>query len=141
MVCAGTQVSCMHYKRARTLHIHTDIDMIVHGRLHRVLKTYCDTGTILKRYLHTTIRQPLCKESLWLQYVRVCSQTDMDKMVVLLKHKWCLAAPKLLISVTGGAQSFNLNNRIKRAFQNGLVKTTQSIQGKCPAHYLSLSIG
>lgn len=35
---------------------------------------------------------------------------------------WNLEGPKLILSITGGAQKFNIPNQMKRAFKRGLVK-------------------
>jgi transient receptor potential cation channel subfamily M protein 2 len=44
----------------------------------------------------------------------------------LLFHVWDLKEPKLLISVTGGAQRFSLKPKLKHVFRKGLVKAAVS---------------
>lgn len=39
---------------------------------------------------------------------------------------WNLQAPKLIISVTGGAQKFTIPQRMKKAFKRGLIKAAAS---------------
>ncbi len=36
--------------------------------------------------------------------------------------QWGLKSPKLIISVTGGAQNFTMSHRMKKAFKEGLIK-------------------
>ena len=40
----------------------------------------------------------------YLQYVRIDHKTDMDKAMKVLKEKWNMEAPNVLISVTGDAK-------------------------------------
>jgi transient receptor potential cation channel subfamily M protein 2 len=47
-----------------------------------------------------------------------------------MMHVWGLKKPKLLISVTGGANSFNMKAKLKEAFRRGLMKAARST-GKC----------
>ena len=35
---------------------------------------------------------------------------------------WNLPMPKLILSITGGAQNFSIPHKIKKAFKEGLVK-------------------
>ena len=60
------------------------------------------------------------------KFVRVDVNTDMDKMEELMMHVWGLKKPKLLISVTGGAKSFNMKAKLKEAFRRGLMKAARS---------------
>lgn len=50
----------------------------------------------------------------------------MDQMTQVLFNCWKLQKPKLLISVTGGAQNFGLKSKLKDVFRKGLVKAAQS---------------
>lgn len=54
-------------------------------------------------------------------YIRLCPGTDMENLWTLLTEHWKLPIPKLLISVTGGAQRFGLNPRLKAVFKRGLI--------------------
>ena len=62
--------------------------------------------------------------------MRVDVNTDMDKMEELMMHVWGLEKPNLLISVTGGANFFNMKAKLKEAFRRGLMKAARST-GKC----------
>lgn len=42
------------------------------------------------------------------------------------ENGWGLQAPKLIISVTGGAQKFTIPQRMKKAFKRGLIKAAAS---------------
>lgn len=57
----------------------------------------------------------------YFQYIRLCPTTDMEHLWTLLTEHWKLPIPKLLISVTGGAQRFDLNPRLKAVFKRGLI--------------------
>ena len=46
-------------------------------------------------------------------------------MKLLIDH-WGLEYPKLVISVTGGANKFNLEPRLRQQFASGLVKVRRS---------------
>ncbi|CAD5116686.1 DgyrCDS5550 [Dimorphilus gyrociliatus] len=59
-------------------------------------------------------------------YVRVANNCDMDIMWKLLHEHWGLKAPKLLISVTGGAKRFFMKPRLKNNFKRGLVNAATS---------------
>ena len=67
----------------------------------------------------------VCKRSLYksilFQYVRLCPTTDLELVWTLLTEHWKLPIPNLLISVTGGAQRFDLNPRLKAVFKRGLI--------------------
>jgi hypothetical protein len=60
------------------------------------------------------------------KYIRVSHRTHMDTMLTLLFDYWKLDKPKLIISVTGGAQRFTLNPRLKQVFSKGLVKAADT---------------
>lgn len=60
------------------------------------------------------------------KYIRVSHRTHMDTMLKLLFEYWQLDKPKLIISVTGGAQRFTLNPRLKQVFSKGLVKAADT---------------
>jgi transient receptor potential cation channel subfamily M protein 2 len=42
------------------------------------------------------------------------------------KNGWGLEMPKLILSVTGGAQNFRVHSRLKKAFKNGLMRAAIS---------------
>jgi transient receptor potential cation channel subfamily M member 2 len=58
--------------------------------------------------------------------VRAGQWTPIDKIMSLLYDVWDLDKPKLIISVTGGAQNFSLKPRLREVFQKGLVKAAIS---------------
>lgn len=60
------------------------------------------------------------------KFIRVGHKTEVDKIIRVLFDIWKLEPPKLLISVTGGARSFNLKSKLKNAFRRGLVKAALS---------------
>jgi transient receptor potential cation channel subfamily M protein 2 len=53
-------------------------------------------------------------------------KTPTAKITQLLRNYWHLKEPKLLISVTGGAQKFSLKQRLEDVFRRGLVKAAHS---------------
>ena len=62
--------------------------------------------------------------------MRVDVNTDMNKMEELMVNVWGLEKPNLLISVTGGANFFNMKAKLKEAFRRGLMKAARST-GTC----------
>lgn len=50
----------------------------------------------------------------------------MEKMEQLMMKVWGLQKPNLLISVTGGANFFNMKTKLKQAFRFGLMKAARS---------------
>ncbi|KAL8607328.1 hypothetical protein ACOMHN_039478 [Nucella lapillus] len=59
-------------------------------------------------------------------YMRVDSTCKMRKVWTVLTDCWQLPAPKLLISVTGGAKRFTLRPRLKTLLKQGLVNAAVS---------------
>eukprot|EP00736_Rhodelphis_marinus_P002900 Rmarinus@m.18823 len=60
------------------------------------------------------------------QYVRVSEETDPKDVVQLMYEYWRLPRPQLVISVTGGAQDFDLKPSLRHAFMRGLMRTATS---------------
>ncbi|XP_041459667.1 transient receptor potential cation channel subfamily M member-like 2 isoform X2 [Lytechinus variegatus] len=60
------------------------------------------------------------------KFIRVDYDTAPSKLLSLFQDVWKLPKPKLLISVTGGAQNFPLNHRLKDVFRKGLIKAATS---------------
>ena len=60
----------------------------------------------------------------YLKLIRIEKKTSAEQMLefVYSKHGWNLRVPKLILSVTGGAQKFTLPHRMKKAFKRGLIK-------------------
>lgn len=73
----------------------------------------------------------MCARFLYLQYVRVSSDTPPRVIYHLMTQHWGLDPPNLLISVTGGAKNFVMKPRLKNIFRQGLVKVAQTT-GKRP---------
>ncbi len=95
--------------------------------------------------------RPFCEIFLFIcftdcfKYIRVHFQTPIDKIIRLMYQCWNLKEPKLLISVTGGAQRFSLKPRLKDVFRKGLVKAAvstgpSSVFSKSHFRNLSLNI-
>lgn len=43
-----------------------------------------------------------------------------------MHEKWSLESPKLIISITGGAQDFNIDDNTKKVFKMGLIKAAKT---------------
>ena len=52
--------------------------------------------------------------------------TSPERILQLLLHQWRLDLPKLLISVHGGIANFDLQPKLKRVFNNGLIKAANT---------------
>ncbi|KAF6273418.1 transient receptor potential cation channel subfamily M member 1 [Rhinolophus ferrumequinum] len=55
-------------------------------------------------------------------YVRVSYDTKPDSLLHLMVKDWQLELPKLLISVHGGVQNFEMQPKLKQVFGKGLIK-------------------
>ncbi|CAF1621290.1 unnamed protein product [Rotaria magnacalcarata] len=53
--------------------------------------------------------------------MKTVSRESAKHLIELLRDKWELPPPELIISVTGGARSFNLSQQSRTALQKGLV--------------------
>ncbi|XP_033624226.1 transient receptor potential cation channel subfamily M member-like 2 isoform X2 [Asterias rubens] len=60
------------------------------------------------------------------KFVRVNHDIHPHTMLQLLNKQWNLGTPKLLISVTGGANNFHMSNKLKSVFRKGLIKAALS---------------
>ena len=56
------------------------------------------------------------------QYLRLADTTDTATALNLMIDDWEMDKPKLLISVTGGAKSFNMQPKLRQLFYEGLQK-------------------
>ena len=63
---------------------------------------------------------------IFLQYVRVSHDAKAEDVLELLKDSWGLELPKLLIEITGGAKDFVLQPKLRRIFQQGIVRVAES---------------
>ncbi|XP_074649507.1 transient receptor potential cation channel subfamily M member-like 2 isoform X2 [Tubulanus polymorphus] len=59
-------------------------------------------------------------------YIRVDHKTEVSSVWTLMDEYWGLNPPKLLISVTGGAKSFQLKQKLLSLFKRGLVNAARS---------------
>ncbi|XP_067425395.1 transient receptor potential cation channel subfamily M member 3 isoform X2 [Emydura macquarii macquarii] len=59
-------------------------------------------------------------------YVRVSFDTKPDLLLHLMTKEWQLELPKLLISVHGGLQNFELQPKLKQVFGKGLIKAAMT---------------
>jgi len=65
------------------------------------------------------------------EYIRLSLHTDAKTVVDFIRNGWRLQPPDLIISVTGGAKSFDMSARLRKVFQRGLVSaaiTTSNIK-------------
>ncbi|CAH7333830.1 Trpm1 [Phodopus roborovskii] len=59
-------------------------------------------------------------------YIRVSYDTKPDALLHLMVKDWQLELPKLLISVHGGLQSFEMQPKLKQVFGKGLIKAAMT---------------
>ncbi|XP_041034139.1 transient receptor potential cation channel subfamily M member 1-like [Carcharodon carcharias] len=59
-------------------------------------------------------------------YIRVSYDTKPDLLLQLMTSEWELELPKLLISVHGGLQNFELQPKLKQVFGKGLIKAAMT---------------
>ncbi|XP_048473026.1 transient receptor potential cation channel subfamily M member 1a isoform X2 [Rhincodon typus] len=59
-------------------------------------------------------------------YIRVSYDTKPDLLLQLMTTEWELELPKLLISVHGGLQNFELQPKLKQVFGKGLIKAAMT---------------
>uniref|UniRef100_A0A8C7RV70 Transient receptor potential cation channel, subfamily M, member 3 n=1 Tax=Oncorhynchus mykiss TaxID=8022 RepID=A0A8C7RV70_ONCMY len=59
-------------------------------------------------------------------YVRVSYDTKPELLLHLMTKEWQLDLPKLLISVHGGLQNFELQPKLKQVFGKGLIKAAMT---------------
>ncbi|UJR12701.1 hypothetical protein I4U23_016875 [Adineta vaga] len=55
------------------------------------------------------------------EYIRLSLNTNAETTVKFMQEGWRLPIPDLIISVTGGAKSFEMSTRLRKVFQRGLV--------------------
>ena len=60
------------------------------------------------------------------RFIRCAEDTDPEKLFNLFTEHWKVQKPRLLISITGGAMSFDLQPRLKKDFQEGLLKVAST---------------
>ncbi|XP_075391472.1 LOW QUALITY PROTEIN: transient receptor potential cation channel subfamily M member 1 [Tenrec ecaudatus] len=59
-------------------------------------------------------------------YIRVSYDTKPDSLLHLMVKDWQLELPKLLISVHGGLQNFEMQPKLKQIFGKGLIKAAMT---------------
>ncbi|XP_070427928.1 transient receptor potential cation channel subfamily M member 1 isoform X1 [Equus przewalskii] len=59
-------------------------------------------------------------------YIRVSYDTKPDSLLHLMVKDWHLELPKLLISVHGGLQNFEMQPKLKQVFGKGLIKAAMT---------------
>ncbi|XP_006903000.1 PREDICTED: transient receptor potential cation channel subfamily M member 1 [Elephantulus edwardii] len=59
-------------------------------------------------------------------YIRVSYDTKSDSLLHLMVKDWQLELPKLLISVHGGLQNFEMQTKLKQVFGKGLIKAAMT---------------
>ncbi|XP_012327914.1 transient receptor potential cation channel subfamily M member 1 isoform X2 [Aotus nancymaae] len=59
-------------------------------------------------------------------YIRVSYDTKPDSLLHLMVKDWQLELPKLLISVHGGLQNFEMQPKLKQVFGKGLIKAAMT---------------
>ncbi|KAG9489473.1 hypothetical protein GDO78_005444 [Eleutherodactylus coqui] len=60
------------------------------------------------------------------RYIRVSYDTKPDSLLHLMVKDWQLELPKLLISVHGGLQNFEMQPKLKQVFGKGLIKAAMT---------------
>ncbi|XP_059500641.1 transient receptor potential cation channel subfamily M member 6-like isoform X4 [Stegostoma tigrinum] len=60
------------------------------------------------------------------KYIRVSYDTELHQLLHLMLKEWLMELPKLLISVHGGSQNFELPPKLKQIFGKGLIKAAET---------------
>uniref|UniRef100_A0AAF5I2G4 TRPM SLOG domain-containing protein n=1 Tax=Strongyloides stercoralis TaxID=6248 RepID=A0AAF5I2G4_STRER len=60
------------------------------------------------------------------QYIRLSFDSDCASIIHLLENIWQIPPPKLVISIHGGTNNFNLQPKLARIFRNGLIKAAST---------------
>ncbi|XP_041041202.1 transient receptor potential cation channel subfamily M member 6-like [Carcharodon carcharias] len=60
------------------------------------------------------------------KYIRVSYDTELHQLLHLMLKEWLMELPKLLISVHGGSQNFELPPKVKQIFGKGLIKAAET---------------
>ncbi|KAK6494322.1 transient receptor potential cation channel subfamily M member 6-like isoform X2 [Huso huso] len=60
------------------------------------------------------------------KYIRVSYDTKLDQLLHLMVKEWQMELPKLVVSVHGGNQNFELSPKLKQIFGKGLIKAAQT---------------
>uniref|UniRef100_H3AK46 non-specific serine/threonine protein kinase n=1 Tax=Latimeria chalumnae TaxID=7897 RepID=H3AK46_LATCH len=60
------------------------------------------------------------------KYIRLSYDTKMDQLLHLMVKEWQMELPKLVVSVHGGIQDFELPSKVKQVFGKGLMKAAET---------------
>ncbi|XP_039606641.1 transient receptor potential cation channel subfamily M member 6 isoform X2 [Polypterus senegalus] len=60
------------------------------------------------------------------KYIRASYDTKLDQLLHLMVNEWQMELPKLVISVHGGVQNFDLPPKVKQIFGKGLIKAAET---------------
>ena len=60
------------------------------------------------------------------QYLRLAFDSRTDHILQLLTKQWGLELPKLVISVHGGRNQFQLSEKLRNYLKNGLMKIAKT---------------
>ncbi|XP_035877640.1 transient receptor potential cation channel subfamily M member 6 isoform X1 [Phyllostomus discolor] len=60
------------------------------------------------------------------KYIRTSYDTKLDHLLHLMLKEWKMELPKLVISVHGGIQNFQMPSKLKEIFSQGLVKAAET---------------
>uniref|UniRef100_A0A3Q3XCR1 non-specific serine/threonine protein kinase n=1 Tax=Mola mola TaxID=94237 RepID=A0A3Q3XCR1_MOLML len=60
------------------------------------------------------------------KYIRVALDSKPDALLQLMLREWQMERPKLLLTVQGGSENFNLPPKVKQAFSKGLMTAALS---------------
>ena len=72
------------------------------------------------------IHASLCKES----HSQECMERRADELIDIMERRWKLPHASVMISVTGGAQDFDLPHRLHQAFSHGLGRAAQVLHSQ-----------
>ena len=62
-------------------------------------------------------------------FFTLTSDVAVNALVECVEDEWKLPRPQVFISVTGGALDFAVSNRLKEAFQRGLMAAVEKANG------------
>ncbi|CAG0882990.1 unnamed protein product [Darwinula stevensoni] len=60
------------------------------------------------------------------KYIRLAHDTRPESVIQLFTQEWDLELPKLLITMHGGKQNFELQPKLRKAFKKGLLKVAKT---------------
>ena len=63
---------------------------------------------------------------MFLQFIRVNSNTEPELLWKLLSEYWKMPSPKIIISITGGAQAIDIKPSILNGFKRALINAAKT---------------